>query len=128
MHRTRFTRARKPVPRELLPPLGRDSHLVPTRAEIPSCGTCKLNRFETEILTTRKNLMSSMVVPGKWIDRAARHRSVDKMIQHLNSPVSKTYGRRERKRSAALARPIGRRNVGCNDLFDVKPLFSNTIP
>ena len=47
-------------------------------------------------LTTGKNLKSLMDVPGKWIDRAGRHRALDKLIVKLNSPVSETYGRRER--------------------------------
>ncbi len=58
-------------------------------------------RYETEILTTRKNLKSSMDVPGKWIDRAAQRRSLDKLILDLNSSVSETGGRRERQRSRA---------------------------
>ncbi len=40
-----------------------------------------------------------MDVPGKWIDRAGQHRSLDKLILDLNpgAPgVSQTYGRRER--------------------------------
>ncbi|MCK4342829.1 MAG: hypothetical protein KAY37_14020 [Phycisphaerae bacterium] len=54
-----------------------------------------MGRFETEILTTRKNLKSLMDVPGKWIYRAGQRRSLDKLILDLNSSVSKTYGRRE---------------------------------
>ena len=55
----------------------------------------EVNRFETEILTTRKNLKSLMDVPGKWIDRAGQRRSLDKLILDLDSSVSETYGRRE---------------------------------
>ncbi len=62
-----------------------------------------MNRFETDILTTRKNLKSLMDVPGKWIDRADQHRSLDKLILDLNSPVRETYGRRERYESASDA-------------------------
>ncbi len=47
-----------------------------------------MNRFETEILTTRKKLRSLMDVPGKWIDRAGQRRSLDKLILDLNSLVS----------------------------------------
>ncbi len=53
-----------------------------------------MNRFETEILTTRKNLKSLMDVPGKWIDRVRQYRALDKLILDLNSSVSQTYGRR----------------------------------
>ncbi len=54
-----------------------------------------MNRFEVEILTTRKNLAPSMDVLGKWIDRVGRRRSLDKLILDLNNSVSQTYGRRE---------------------------------
>ncbi len=74
--------------------------------DAPSCGrqgergeaasTSEMNRFETEILTTRKNLKSLMDVPGKWIDRVRQHRFLDKLILDLISSVSETYGRRER--------------------------------
>ena len=56
----------------------------------------QVNRFETEILTSRKNLKSLMDVPGKWIERIRRRRSLDKLILDLNSSVSQTYGRQER--------------------------------
>jgi len=60
-----------------------------------------VNPFETEILTTRKNLKSLMDVPGKWIDRAGQRRSLDKLILDLDSSVSETYGRREPFTSAS---------------------------
>ncbi len=43
-----------------------------------------------------------MDLPGKWVDRVRQHRSLDKLILDLNSPVSQTYGRRERHESLAL--------------------------
>ncbi len=61
-----------------------------------AASTSEINRFETQILTTRKNLKSLMDVPGKWIDRVGQRRSLDKPILDLNSSVSETYGRRER--------------------------------
>jgi len=64
--------------------------------EREAASTSEVNRFETEILTTRKNLKSLMDVPGKWIDRVRQHRALDKLILDLDSSVSKTYGRRER--------------------------------
>ncbi len=33
---------------------------------------------------------------GKWIERVRQHRAFDKLILDLNTPVSKTYGRRKR--------------------------------
>ena len=67
----------------------------------PDSSTSEMNRFETEILTTRKNLKSLMDVPGKWINRVRQHRDFDKLILDLNSSVSQTYGRRERLSSPA---------------------------
>ena len=37
-----------------------------------------------------------MDMPDKWIDRAAQHRSLDKLILDLNGSVSETYGRQVR--------------------------------
>ena len=53
------------------------------------------------ILTIRKNLKSLMDVPGKGIDRAGQRCFFDKLILDLNGSVSETYGRRERRESAA---------------------------
>ena len=58
----------------------------------------QVNRCETEILTTRKNLKSMMDVLGKWIDRVCQRRSLDKLILDPNSSLSETYGRREHLR------------------------------
>ena len=54
-----------------------------------------MGRFETEILTTRRNLKSLMDLAGMWIDRVRQHRSLDKLILDLDSSVSETYGRQE---------------------------------
>ena len=60
-----------------------------------AASTSQMGRFETEILTTRKNLKSLMDLPGMWIDRVAQQRSLDKLILDLDSSVSETYGRQE---------------------------------
>ena len=66
-----------------------------------------MSRFETEIPRARKNLNSSMNVPGQWMDRVRQRRSLDKLILDLNSSVSETYRRRERWPSpAAISRPV----------------------
>ncbi len=54
-------------------------------------------RNRAYVIVSRKNVKSLMDVPGKWIDRAGQRRSVDKLILYLNSSVSETYGRRERR-------------------------------
>lgn len=43
-----------------------------------------MNRVETKILTTRKNLQSLMDLLGKWIDRSAQRRAFGKLILDLN--------------------------------------------
>ena len=58
-----------------------------------------MNRFETEILTTQKNLKSLMDVPAKWIGRVRQRRPLDKLILDLDSSVSRIQGPRQRLRS-----------------------------
>ena len=60
-----------------------------------AASTSQMGRFETEILTTRKNLNSLMDLPGMWLDIVRQHRSLDKLILDLDSSVSETYGRQE---------------------------------
>ena len=38
-----------------------------------AASTSQMGRFETEILTTRKNLKSLMDLPGMWIDSVGQH-------------------------------------------------------
>jgi hypothetical protein len=52
-----------------------------------------MGRFETEILTPRKNLKALLNLPGLWIDRVRQRRPLDKLILDLDSSVSETYGR-----------------------------------
>ena len=71
--------------------------VVPCRAKQKQAASAsEMNRFETEILTTRRNLKSLMDLPEKWIDRVRQRRALGKLILDLNSSVSETYGRRER--------------------------------
>ncbi len=49
-----------------------------------AASTSQMGRFETEILTTRKNLKSLMDLPGMWIDSVGQHRSFDKLILDLD--------------------------------------------
>lgn len=57
--------------------------------------TSQMGRFETEILTARKNLKALMNLSGMWIDRVHEHCALDKLILDLDSSVSETYGRQE---------------------------------
>jgi hypothetical protein len=57
--------------------------------------TSQMGRFETEILTARKNLKALMDLSGMWIDRVHEHCALDKLVLDLDSSVSETYGRQE---------------------------------
>ena len=57
--------------------------------------TSQMGRFETEILTAKKNLKAMMDLPGTWIDRVRQRRALDKLILDVDSSVSETYGRQE---------------------------------
>ena len=60
-----------------------------------AASTSQMGRFETEILTTSKNLKALMNLPGMWVDRIRQRRPLDKLILDLDSSVSETYGRQE---------------------------------
>ena len=45
-----------------------------------AASTSQMGRFETEILTTRKNLKALMNLPGMRIDRVGQHRALDRLI------------------------------------------------
>ncbi len=57
-----------------------------------------------------------MDVSGKWIDRAAQRRALDKLILDLNSSVSETYGRRERSASAPARSAVRRMPLLADEL------------
>jgi hypothetical protein len=57
--------------------------------------TSQMGRFETEILTARKNLKALTELSGMWIDRVHQHGAPDRLILDLDSSVSETHGRQE---------------------------------
>jgi hypothetical protein len=57
--------------------------------------TSQMGRFETEILTAKRNRKALMNLPGMWIDRVHERCALDKLILDLDSSVSETYGRQE---------------------------------
>ena len=57
--------------------------------------TSQMGRFETEILTAKKNLKALMDLSGMWIDRVHERCALGKLILDLDSSVSETYGRQE---------------------------------
>jgi hypothetical protein len=60
-----------------------------------AASTSQMGRFETEILTSRRNRKALMNLPGQWIDRVRQGRNLDKLILDMDSSVSETYGRQE---------------------------------
>ena len=55
-----------------------------------AASTSQMGRFETEMLTARRNRKVLMDLPGKWIDRVRHRRALDKLILDLDSSVSET--------------------------------------
>ena len=71
-------------------------HVVGGRArDKTAASTSEIGRFETETLTTRENLNRLMDVPGRWIDRAHRHRKLTRIVLDMDSSVSETYGQQQ---------------------------------
>jgi hypothetical protein len=64
-------------------------------ADRQAASTSQMGRFETEILTTRRNRKALMNLPGMWIDGVRQRRPLDKLILDLDSSVSETYGFQE---------------------------------
>jgi hypothetical protein len=52
----------------------------------------EMSRFETEILSSRKNLTVLMDMPGTWIDLVQARVPLEKLILDLDSSVSETHG------------------------------------
>ncbi len=72
-------------------------HIAGGRAiERSAASTSAMGRFETEILTQSKNLELLMNLPGLWVDRVHRRKSLMKqIILDMDSSVSATYGYQE---------------------------------
>ena len=71
-------------------------HIVGGRAkDRQAASTSQMSRFETEILTVRKNLEALTALSGMWIDRVHACCDFDQLILDLDSSVSETYVRQE---------------------------------
>ncbi len=55
-----------------------------------------VGRFETEILSQRRNLTALMNLSRQWIDKVHRHQSLRELILDMDSSVSETYGQGKR--------------------------------
>ncbi len=51
-----------------------------------------MSRFETEMLSSRKNLTALMALSGTWVDLVQECVPLDKLILDLDSSQSETYG------------------------------------
>jgi hypothetical protein len=60
--------------------------------ERPAASTSEMNRFETEILSSRANLMALMDLTGRWIDLVQECAPLDQLILDMDSSQSETYG------------------------------------
>ena len=60
--------------------------------EKEAASTSEMNRFETEMLSSRENLTALMNLSGAWIDAVHECAPLDKLILDLDSSVSATHG------------------------------------
>lgn len=60
-----------------------------------AASTSEMGRFETEILSQKKNVRSLMTLPGKLVDRAQEHRPLKSLTLDMDSSVSETYGEQQ---------------------------------
>ena len=70
-------------------------HVVGGRASQPekqAASSSEVGRFETETLSTKRNLTALMNFSGRWIDNVHRRRPLKELILDLDSSVSETYG------------------------------------
>jgi hypothetical protein len=65
------------------------------QAENEAASTSGVGRFETEILSTRRNLTALMNLSGEWIDKARQRQPLRELILDMDSSVSDTYGEQE---------------------------------
>ena len=70
-------------------------HVVGGRASLEdkeAGSTSEVGRFETEILSTKSDLVALMNLSGKWIDQVDKRKSLKEQILDMDSSVSETYG------------------------------------
>ena len=66
-----------------------------TQVDKEAASTSVVGRFETEILSCRRNLTALMNLSGRWIDNVHRRRPPREIILDMDSSVSETYGAQE---------------------------------
>jgi len=73
-------------------------HVVGGRAsqqDQQAASTSGVGRFETEILSDRRNLTALMNLSGQWIDKVHQRHPLKELILDMDSSVSETYGEQE---------------------------------
>ena len=73
-------------------------HVVGGRATLPekqAASASEVGRFETEILSTKRNLTALLDLSGHWIDQVHRRQPLKQLIIDMDSSVSETYGKQE---------------------------------
>ncbi|QDU92388.1 Transposase DDE domain protein [Lignipirellula cremea] len=73
-------------------------YVVGGRASQPekqAASTSEVGRFETETLSTKRNLTALMNLSGQWIDQVHRRQPLKQLILDMDSSVSETYGRQQ---------------------------------
>ena len=73
-------------------------HVVGGRAsqqDQQAASTSGIGRFETEMLSTKHNLVALMHLSGDWIDKVHQRKPPKRLILDLDSSVSETYGQQE---------------------------------
>ncbi|MCH9034473.1 MAG: IS1380 family transposase [Planctomycetes bacterium] len=63
--------------------------------EKEAASTSEMSRFETVMLSSRKNLTALMNLSGTWIDSVQECAPLDKLILDLDSSVSETHGQQQ---------------------------------
>jgi hypothetical protein len=63
--------------------------------EKEAASTSEMSRFETEILSSKKNLTALMNLSGTWIDSVHECAPLDKLILDMDSSESETYGEQQ---------------------------------
>ena len=73
-------------------------YVVGGRAALPekqAASNSEVGRFETEMLSERRNLTALMNLSGQWIDQVHQRQPLKQLILDLDSSVSETYGRQQ---------------------------------
>ena len=73
-------------------------HVVGGRATLPekqAASSSEVGRFETETLSTQRNLTALMNLSGQWIDQVHQRRPLKQLILDMDSSVSETYGQQQ---------------------------------